>query len=300
MSESLLQLATAAHAGTSFVPEQRGRAHVAGIESHLARVRETLEKYAQTAGQKQQLEIEYDSYRAGYLNRYRGWLSAKSRVLSPMITGPSKFPTRRNEKRLSSERNRLDELVHFEQRALRAAIRRIRKIDAPPRATALEQKLAAAEKRQEMMKAANKIVKSKKLTDAQKVEQLTPLVGSAAIAAKLLEPDFCGRFGFADFELKNNNANIRRMREQLEDYKRRDERTTKEREINGVTVTENAEADRLQLHFPGKPSEAVRSDLKSRGFRWSPAAGAWQRQLTPAAVYAAEQILFRLATVDTK
>jgi hypothetical protein len=283
------QLATQAYGGISFVPEKRGEQHEASVNAHLARVRQTLEKYAKTPGQLEQLELEYDRYRANYLGRYRSWLGALGRTMSPMIAGPSNFPTRRNQKRLDTEKRRLDELIDFEPRALRAAIRAIKKVDAPPRATALELKLAEAEKRQEMMKAANKIVKSKKLTDAQKIEQLTPLVG--ARAAELLEPDFCGRLGFPDYRLKNNNANIRRMREQLEDYKRRDQRTTTERTIGDVQVIENAQADRLQIFFPGKPDAAIRDALKSRGFRWAPSEGAWQRQLTPAAVYAADQIL---------
>ena len=36
------------------------------------------------------------------------------------------------------------------------------------------------------------------------------------------------------------------------------------------------------------PDEATREALKSNGFRWSPKAGAWQRQLTSNAYYAAD------------
>jgi len=56
-------------------------------------------------------------------------------------------------------------------------------------------------------------------------------------------------------------------------------------------MIENRQSDRLELRFPGKPSDAVRADLKSRGFRWSPNAGAWQRQLTDNAKRAAEGVL---------
>lgn len=48
----------------------------------------------------------------------------------------------------------------------------------------------------------------------------------------------------------------------------------------GFTVERNADINRLQLKFEGKPSESVRSVLKHNGFRWSPREGAWQRQLT--------------------
>lgn len=47
----------------------------------------------------------------------------------------------------------------------------------------------------------------------------------------------------------------------------------------GFQVERNADINRLQLKFDGKPPENVRSILKSNGFRWSPREGAWQRQL---------------------
>ena len=46
-------------------------------------------------------------------------------------------------------------------------------------------------------------------------------------------------------------------------------------------VVENADAARLQIIFDDIPPAAARDLLKGNGFRWSPRAGAWQRQLTP-------------------
>jgi hypothetical protein len=51
------------------------------------------------------------------------------------------------------------------------------------------------------------------------------------------------------------------------------------------------EADnRVKLTFPGKPSDAVRSELKSSGFRWAPSEGVWQRNAGSTATYHAERI----------
>lgn len=59
----------------------------------------------------------------------------------------------------------------------------------------------------------------------------------------------------------------------------------------GGEVVANADDNRLQIFFAGKPGEDLRHELKSRGFRWAPSVGAWQRQLTNNAVYAAKAVV---------
>lgn len=68
----------------------------------------------------------------------------------------------------------------------------------------------------------------------------------------------------------------------------------KEAEVGGIRVVENTAVDRLQIIFPDKPSDEERAMLKARGFKWAPSMGAWQRQLTNNARYAAEGILKRI------
>ena len=52
----------------------------------------------------------------------------------------------------------------------------------------------------------------------------------------------------------------------------------------------NKEENRLQVFFDEKPDEEKGTELKKGGFRWSPTAGAWQRQLNGNAFYAANDI----------
>jgi len=106
-----------------------------------------------------------------------------------------------------------------------------------------------------------------------------------------MEPDFCGRIGFAGFNLTNNNANIRRLKLRLADLEKRSEQETTEKEENGITIIDNVEENRLQLFFPGKPCEEIRTDLKSSGFRWSRFNGCWQRHRSNAATWNAERII---------
>ncbi len=99
----------------------------------------------------------------------------------------------------------------------------------------------------------------------------------------------------APYQLSNNSANIRRIEQRIEILKRNATRETKSEDYQGVvTLVENAEANRVQLVFPGKPSAEVRAKLKSNGFRWSPSEGAWQRQLNNSAVYWARELVKQL------
>lgn len=90
---------------------------------------------------------------------------------------------------------------------------------------------------------------------------------------------------FPTYELTSARQKIKAAEERAEKLKKlktQAEQPTENGypEVEGVEVVENAEAMRIQLIFDGKPSDEIRSILKSRGFRWSPRFGAWQRQLT--------------------
>ena len=167
--------------------------------------------------------------------------------------------------------------------------------DDPEAVTKLQARIDKAEAKQAMMKAVNKIIKSKKLTDTERFKRLYDEheIGEFMVR-ELMEPDFCGRVGYPGYELTNNNANIRRMRQRIEQLHQAPTETT-ERECNGVRVVNNTEENRVQLIFPGKPPAEVRAILKGHGFRWSRYNTAWQRHLNNAGIYAAEQVLASIA-----
>ncbi len=169
--------------------------------------------------------------------------------------------------------------------------------DDPEAVTKLQAKIDSAIALQGRMKATNKVIKSKKLTEAEKITQLDEQQGISEFNARLLmEPDFCGRIGFPSYELTNNNANIRRMKLRIEELRQAPTETTEEQR-GDVTVIHNTEENRIQLVFPGKPSAEIRSVLKSNGFRWSRYNTAWQRHLNNAGIYAAEQVLTKIKAI---
>ena len=88
--------------------------------------------------------------------------------------------------------------------------------DDPDAIAKLRAKLASLETLQSRMKAGNTIVRDRRLSDAEKIAELVKLGLKEVNAAKVLTPDFAGRVGFPDYALKNNGAEIRRMRARIE------------------------------------------------------------------------------------
>lgn len=184
---------------------------------------------------------------------------------------------------------------HYAEAAQAAATNRAVSADDPEAVRKLREKLAGAEALQARMKAANAAIrKHAKAGPEAQVAALVETGLTESTARKLLLPDFCGRIGFADYALTNNSAEIRRTRKRIEALEAEAGAETVEREVAGVQVVENAEANRLQLVFPGKPDDATRHLLKSHGFRWAPSEGAWQRLLNAEARWAAEKVLAKI------
>lgn len=156
----------------------------------------------------------------------------------------------------------------------------------------LEEKLENLKDTQETMKATNKAIRMK---DTEKGdEELRTMGYSDEQIAELRKPDFCGRVGYPNYVLQNNNANIHRVEERLKSLKAAKEKGSQETECEFFKVVENTEIMRLQLFFEGKPEPEVREVLKGNGFKWAPSQGAWQRQLTRNAKYALQRVIEKL------
>lgn len=276
-------LATAAYSGTSFTPDERGARTRTEYAETLTTLYAELLKHATTPEKVAILDAEFATLRAGYAKRYRAFFASESRCVSVMIAGPSNFPSRRMEKRNNVAHKRLTELCEFLPRAKEAILKALHPewrpimagdADATER---LDAKIAKAEAEQERMKAANAAIRKHKAAGPQaQVAALVALGFSEGIAVKLLEPDFCGRIGFPNYLLTNNNANIRRMKQRAVVVSRN--QATQPTEAEGANARlEDCPADnRVRLFFPSKPSAEIRTDLKRCGFRWSPTIGAWQ------------------------
>ena len=292
-----MRQATAAFSGTSFDPERRAeqtRKEYVSVVNNVAAELTTAAK-----GDPEKLALarqQLSRFVGGFKQRYMAWLDAQSRTMSTMITGGSNFPTARNNKANAVEIKRSQEMTEYVNDTTRKMLNEMNpkaiSSDRPDVVVKLEEKVAELEATQARHKAINKIVRKKGVSDAEKITQLKEEIGLAEFTAKeLLKPDYSGRTGIPSYEMTNNNANIRTTKERLANVQREQDKPTTETAFSGGTVVDSAENNRVQILFDEKPDAEMRTKLKSRGFRWSPSEGAWQRQRTNAARYAAQEVL---------
>ncbi len=280
------EVAHAAHALSSFVPERRAEQERESYAAQLERDLSIFEEHGRKGGTSHLVAEEFARYREGVASKTRAYLLSQSRCASTMITGASNFPVARNQKRLDVAHRRLEELIGFQERARAAIIRTLRPDLAPIMAGAddavsrLAKEIEKAERLQEIMKACNATIR--KHLKAGKDAQVAALVALGHFgegrARDLLTPDCMGGIGFAAFELTNNGANIRRMKARLTVISAAKSAPVTEtaNEETGIRVEDDPPANRVRLIFPGKPPAETRAQLKSHGFRWAPTSGAWQ------------------------
>lgn len=243
------------------------------------------------------LAARYAKKMADYYNR-----EASIGMMCPsvMISGGSNFPVRKKEKQVAAwERNHQ---FYEEVQKILGKIESILngkgiiKSDDERAVEKLEEKLEDMKTLQEQMKAANRALR---LKDREAGDDALREMGYSEEDIKnLREPDFCGRIGYPDYALSNNNANIRRVEERIKGLKAVKKRGSSEQEYKTFKVVENAEAMRYQIIFDGKPEPEVRDLLKSNGFKWAPSQGAWQRQITTNGRYALGKVVEKLKEME--
>jgi hypothetical protein len=211
-----------AHRWNAMDPEGRARMYIREYMGVMDGDWATLAKLANTPEKRATLVSEFERYRQGYLDKFLAMMDARSRTASVMVTGGSNFPTRSNEKRLDTEQKRTQEFLDHREHAMKS-MRRDLTPEVQPIKTAdaqaipkIESKLEKLEKLQALMTVANQVIRKHK-GQPSAIPDLVALGISEKNAEGLLQKDFAGRIGFADYQLKNNGASIRRLRAREED-----------------------------------------------------------------------------------
>lgn len=282
---ALKKLAVESGRNISMDPERWGEHMLDSLESGL---QDFLGKLPE--------EVRAD-YEGGYIAKFKEWLYAQSRCFSQMVTGaggwkPATF--RRHERTNNAERAAFQRFVDWQEKVIKRCNRQER-LTGWAEVERLQAKIDDLIKAQEMMKSANKIIRSKKLATVEKVDELMALGFSEEQSLDIMNPDrsYYGA-GFPAYALQNNLAKIKDA-----EYRKKQHETiaSKENEVKQYPWGElhiDYSDERYRFIFDGKPSREVIDLMKGNGFKWSPKNIAWQRQITNNAQYAAERIIKQL------
>ena len=266
--------------------------------SATAEYRHYVDEAAEIAArQKKRVDPSFHEKIDGLLDAYARKLAANmnkgyeitARVPSIMIAGGSNFPVRKKEKQNAAADKNMEEY-----REIQGLLDKIRSTgmggisaDDPNAVSKLENKLAKLEQAQETMKAVNAYYRKHKTLDGcphlspEQIEKLKmSMSGSYRANPK----------PFESYQLSNNNAEIRRLKNRITALTRRKELGYVGWEFDGGRVEANTADNRLQIFFDEKPDKEIREELKGNGFRYAPSTEAWQRQLNDNAIYAADCI----------
>lgn len=253
--------------------------------SATAAYREMVDR-AYTLGKQQKGRVDpmYHEKIDGLIDRYARKLAENinqcnlidARVPSILIAGGSNFPVRKKEKQNAARDKNMGEYMQIEGLLDKVRSTGMGGISADDdRAVEkLEAKLAGLEAMQEEMKTVNAYYRKHKTLEGCPVlsaEEIGKLQSSMASDWRK------NPVPYPSYLLTNNNANIRRTRQRIEDLKSQSEYAGWA--FPGGRAEINEGENRLQLFFEEKPSEEQRRELKSNGFKWAPSQGAWQRQL---------------------
>ena len=249
------------------------------------------------ARQKKRVDPSFHAKIDGLLDAYARKLAVNmnhgyeiaARVPSIMIAGGSNFPVRKKEKQNAAADRNMQEFSEIQ--GLLSKIRSTGmggiSADDPDAVSKLQSKLAKREALQETMKAVNAYYRKHKIVDG--CPHLTP-EQIEKMKASMSGDWRANPKPFESYQLSNNNAEIRRLKERIAALTRQREIGYVGWEFGGGKVEANAADNRLQIFFDGKPEADTREKLKEYGFRWSPSAGAWQRQLNDNAIRAADYL----------
>lgn len=273
-------LANRAGQGISMDPERMGE-HLlqeleSGLETFLSQIPESLQ----------------NEYEKRYIAKYSEWLSALSRTFSVLVTGAGNFNNRRHEKMNRYERSARERFENWREAVLKR-INRQHRLVGWEEVERLENKLEKLVELQEKMKAANKIVRNKKLSSVEQYEELEALGLSTVLINEVMsEPQYSfQKKGFQPYQISNNNAKIKATEEAIRRHTAMAESEDSEMPFDGGKVGMCYSEERIRIYFDEKPNSEMIKKLKGSAFKWSPSNRAWQRQLTPNAKYAAKRLL---------
>lgn len=285
--EELWKCACDAFYSTSFSPEERGAYYIRTYEEEL---NADIEKMPEEEKER-------------YISKYKEWVqilfNKHSRIMSAMITGPARFPTRRNEKMNNYYENAVSEFRAWREKVLKAIARRIE--DAKPEEQKADEEWTRLKRSIYSSASTIKGINDGTERGYNKALFVSSIYGKIETYAKRGDVTIVEN-AIAYVRELNKQSSIITERHKFfklaemakavcEAQEVRSNKEDTEILFDGGRVIKNYSEDRVQIVFDTKPQPDVISNLKHNGFRWSPRFSAWQRQLTNNAYYAVTRVI---------
>ena len=293
--QDMKDLAIQAFYSTSHSPEVRAQQYIRDYESQLLKDLEGIEQ----------------EYQEEYISKYRDWVrelfSKHSRILSAMITGLARFPTRRNEKANSAYDTAFQKFNEWRENFKKRTLKRMEAKRTPEERADIEWQGI----KQDIFRTASTILgidlKKPEYRGYSRTCFVTNLASRMETLAKNGKVEMLRR---ASDYIKSLNAQFKEnggkeiftsrhkfwkfVEEAEAKQKAQEERSNMENveiEFDGGTVVKNFAEERLQILFDSKPDRSTIDNLKKNGFRWSPSNMAWQRFLNANSYYACANVV---------
>lgn len=271
-------------------------------------INELMEKYPENLNEEALELIEYykDKYSKKLAFAINKSNSIEARMPSIMITGAGNFNFKKKEKQNRARESfwndygdLFNEDNYYFKKIKTIITNKVIFSDDAMAIEKLEAKIDSLKEYQQKMKNVNAYYKKNKTLEGCELltnEELIDRNKTMQMFTYYGQP-------YPSFELTNNNQNIHRLEERLENLKKLKQRASEENEnkyikVDGLEVVEDATDMRIRLIFNDIPNEQIRTLLKQYGFKWSPKNSAWQRQLTNNGIYSTKRLLENLKEIN--
>ena len=288
----------------SFDPEKRAKREQQDWADSMEQLYNSHAEQAQQTGALEAYNAAFEKGYASLLKNYKEMISIRARTFSTAVTGGAGITARKiasNESLMQREYEKL-KIHNQEVKKLKNKLAKIAKntpadqyetgevvksVDVNAIAK-LQDKIKQLEEKKEYIYRQQKAEKEyKKSKDSSVFEKYD--IKKEDVEQML---DEINRYGYALYSSPANiNAEIRRIRERITGLEKNQNKGEEEILIEGGKIVKNGATQRLQIFFDGIPDKDVREKLKKHAFKWAPSVKAWQRTLTPNAIWDVEHNL---------
>lgn len=288
----------------SFDPEKRAKREQQDWADSMEQLYNSHAEQAQQTGALEAYNAAFEKGYSSLLKNYKEMISIRARTFSTAITGGAGITARKiasNESLMQREYEKL-KIHNQEVEKLKNKLAKIAKntpadqyetgevvksVDVNAIAK-LQDKIKQLEEKKEYIYRQQKAEKEYKKSKDSSVFEKYDI--KKEDVEKML--DEINRYGYALYSSPANiNAEIRRIRERIAGLEKNQSKGEEEILIEGGKIVKNGATQRLQIFFDGIPDKDIREKLKRHAFKWAPSVKAWQRTLTPNAIWDVEHYL---------